>query len=985
MLRYLIWISLSFYNMVVCRPAVCHATECRPTEHFSALSDTTLSGATVDKPHTYTIDSLQDYYFDIGLKKLWIAMDSTDSWTIATAIAAENQDQYMSKLDYQEQYGQLDPYATYWGKIHIKNTLTDHIKGILEVSPKNSFVDVYIRQPDSSFTFQQTGKYLPVLERAIQADVGNSVWIELPPEETQEVFIKIKRITGFTPRFGLSLSTPEHWIHRSKSFSDIVTGFIIGALIIMAFFFLFYFATGKDKTYLYYSLFLFSIAVYYLFDYQYYYADMLLGKHIHLKLHFWLLTSVYAVFLVLFARSFLRVPERFPLLDKIFLSMIGVRLFLLAVSLGILTWNYDFELVDRIYAMGYNNLEVPLWLLIIGYLARKRTNRADRIMLLGVSVFILCIGFVLLTFQTPGLFQYQRWIPFSYNIGFTVQVICLSIALGIRQRISQQKESSRLEKMVQERTQQIIEQTVELRKLSQFRSRLLANVSHEFRTPLTLIIAPLSQLIKEKSKDHSSTSLFVQMKSHAESLLQLVDQLLILARIESNTFVLDRTKADIVEHLHPALALFYGQAERQQIDYQVNLPDRPLVVDADMAKINIIVNNLLSNAFKFTQEGGNIAVSLHRWKDMLQIMVRDSGIGIDIQEQDAIFDRFYQSAHRKDYSVSGIGIGLSLTQELVQLHGGTIQVESQLNKGTTFTVSLPVVLLEEQPPPLIKISLSDKPKQALPSAVDLKLKSPDAPRVLVVEDNVHMQQHLQKCLQDQYSLTIASDGQEGQKLAEAELPDLIVTDLAMPRRDGLQMTRALKSNLLTSHIPIIMLTAWTDSEHQVSGWQHGADAYMPKPSDDHLLRVRINNLLEERNRLRDYYQQHLFNNSEKLAKSTQNGNALQPDPFLEKIKVVIEANYDNSNLDVERLSNEVALSSSQLNRKLKSLIGKSTNEFIRSYRLQKAAKLLLAGGSDIAQVAYDTGFTSPSYFTQRFSKEFGYTPSEYQKKVKNEA
>jgi signal transduction histidine kinase/DNA-binding response OmpR family regulator len=940
----------------------------------------------VDKPYTYTIDTLQNFYFDIGLQKLWIAMDSTETWTIETASAAETQSQYMFKLDYQKQYGELNPYTTYWGKIHLKNTLTTNITGILEVSPKNSFVDVFIRQTDGSFSHQRTGQYVPVAERAIRANVGNSVWVDLPAGETQEVYIKIKRITGFVPRFGISLSTPEYWIHQRMSFNDIVAGFITGAIAIMAFFFLFYFITTKDRTYLYYSLFLFLVALYYLFDYQYYYADALLGQYIHLKLYVWLLTSIYAVFLVQFARSFLNLPKRFPYLDRVFQLMIAARLILLATAIGILAWNYDFDLADRVYSMGYNNVEVPLWLVFCVYLAWKCRNWADRIMLLGIGIFMLCFGFVLLSFQRPELFDYQQLIPYSYNIGFTAQVICLSVALGIRQRNSQREESSRLEKKVQERTEQIIEQTVELRKLSQFRSRLLANVSHEFRTPLTLIINPLSRLIREQGEGSSSASLFVQMKSHAESLLQLVDQLLILSRIESDTFILDRTRADIVEYLRPALSLFYGQAERQQINYQISLPDQPVVVHADLAKINIIVNNLLSNAFKFTPEGGSVTISLHCWENILQISVQDSGVGIAPHEQNVIFDRFYQSENGKKRDVSGTGIGLSLTQELVQLHEGTIQVESQPDQGATFTVLLPVVVPEEEPQPLVKTHAPDIPVPILMPHPEVKLISPDAPRVLVVEDNVYMQQHLQECLQNHFWLTIAPDGKKGQELAETEMPDLIVTDLAMPQQDGLQLTQALKSNLLTSHIPVIMLTAWADPEHQMSGWQHGADAYMTKPFDEYMLRARISNLLEERNRLRDYYRQHLFQNSESLAaKSAQNRNDLPTDPFLEKLKEVMEAQYANSNLDVELLGREVALSSSHLNRKLKALIGKSTNEFIRSYRLQKAAELLMSESYDIAEVAYKTGFASPSYFTQRFSKHFGYTPSEYQKKVKDEA
>ncbi len=973
MLRYLIWTFIFFYGT-----ALLNGTTAQIRNEISP-SDTTPSNTVVDKPYTYVIDTLQNHYLDIGVHKLWIAMDSTDSWTIETASDPKTQHQYMFKLDYHEQYSDLEPYSTYWGKIHIKNTLTDHIKGILEVSPKNSFVDVYIRQPDSSFGHQRTGQYVPVSERAIQADVSTSVWLELPPGKTQEIYIKIKRITGFVPRFGLSLTTPEYWINRKVSFEEMLTGFIMGALAIMAFFFLFYFITTKDKTYLYYALFLFSVALYYLFDYQYYYADALLGRYIHFKLYVWLLTSLYAVFLVLFVRSFLNIPKRFPQLNGIFRLMIITRLILLIAAITALATNYDFDLADRIYSMGYNNIEVPVWLIIIGFLWWKCRSWADRIMLLGVWIFMLCFSFVLLSFQHPNLFDYQRMIPYSYNIGFTMQVICLSVALGIRQRNSQRAESRRLERKVRERTQQINEQTVKLRNLSQFRSRLIANVSHEFRTPLTLIIRPLNRLIEEKGKESAVGSLFAQMKAHAESLLRLVEQLLILSRIESDSFVLERTRADIVEYLHPALSLFCDQARRQQISYEMNLPSKPVMVQADLAKISIVVNNLLSNAFKFTPKGGKVTINMLCKEDLLQISVQDTGIGIAPQEQQVIFDRFYQSEDGKKHDVSGTGIGLSLTQELVQLHGGAIQVESQSGVGTTFTVSLPVV--EEERITLTAAPEGSTASEAKPASTNEPHLAPTtAPKVLLVEDNSDMQQDIKLCLQYQFRLTIAPDGLRGQELAEAKMPDLIITDLAMPKRDGLQLTQTLKNNPLTSHIPIIMLTARADLDHQVQGWQHGADAYITKPFDDDLLMAQIHGLLEERNRLRNYYQRKFFQRSEKNNLSPQDSSPQSTDPFLEKLKTVLEARYANSKLDVDQLSDEMALSSSQLNRKLKSLVGKPTNEFIRSYRLQKAAELLIAGGYDIAQVAYETGFTSPSYFTHRFSKQFGCTPSEYQKR-----
>lgn len=980
MLSRFAWILVFFLNILFGNASSQTRSETLPSRsslNDVALSSTSPSSTDVDEPYIFIIDTLQDYYFDITLDALLVAVDSTDSWTIEQASATETE--YMYVYDYHAQHGAFEPYSTYWGKIRIKNTLTDNIKGILEVSPKNSFVDVYIRQHDGSFSLQRTGKYLPVSERAIQADVGNSVWVDLPADETQEIHIKIKRITGFTPRFGLSLSTPQYWIHHSKSFNDIVTGFIEGALVIMAVFFLFYFITSKDKTYLYYSLFLFSIAVYYLFDYQYYYADALLGKYIYFKLHLWLLTSVYAVFLILFARSFLNIPKRFPLLDKVFRWMIGVRLSLLAISLVILTWNYDFDLVDRIYAMGYNNLEVPLWLVIIGYLAFKRPNWADRIMLLGVSIFILCIGFVLLTFQTSGLYEYQRWIPYSYNIGFTAQVICLSVALGIRQRISQQQENTRLEKKVAERTEQIQEQTVRLQKLNSFRSRLLANVSHEFRTPLTLIINPLTNLIKAENGNTSKKTLLSQMKSHAQTLLQFVEELLILSRIETDTFILDRKKADVVAHLRPALFLFYDLAERKGVKYRIELPTQPVTIDADLAKITMIVNNLLSNAFKFTSPGDGVRVVIRAEGAVLYIIVRDEGIGIAPQEQARIFDRFYQSENSREYSVSGTGIGLSLTQEIVKLHGGTVKVESQLGEGSTFTVSLPVVIPNTE---------SVVQQESYPLRQTLKKGTAplllEAPQVLIVEDNIHMRQYLRECLQSHYRLLMATDGQEGQQIAEIQLPDLIITDLAMPRQDGMQLTQTLKNNLLTSHIPIIMLTAWADSEHQTRGWEHGSDAYITKPFDDDLLRARIKNLLEERARLKEYYHHQLFQAKNVSNSIAEKSNDTETNPFLGKLKEAIEVHYSNSSLDVEILSDEVALSSSHLNRKLKSLINQSTSEFIRSYRLGKAAELLTTSGYNIAEVAYRVGFDNPSYFTLRFREHFGCSPSQYQKRAKNE-
>nr|WKN40082.1 ATP-binding protein [Tunicatimonas sp. TK19036] len=932
-----------------------------------------------EEPPAFVINEFQDFFESDTLQNyLWIVEDSSNLWSIDEAQAAYKQGKYIPYLEYHSTYGYPTPYYSYWGKIRIKNNLPYDTEWLLEISSKNSFVDVYTRQPDSTLTVQHTGYYLPVKERAISSNVGNSVWLKLQSGEEKEIYIKIKRITGFRPRFALLLVAPQYWIHQDITFTDFTTGLIEGALCIVAIFFLFYYSSLKDRAYFYYALFLLSTAIHYLFDYQYFYTDVILGKYIHLKLHMWLLSSVYFVFLVLFVRSFLNIPERFPSLDRLFRLMIGIRLGLLALCLGIITWSFDLALVDKIYATTLNDLEVVLWIIIIIYLVWQPLEKADRYMLLGVSLFITCIGLVLLTFQVPGLHQY--WIPYIYNVGLVSQVICLSIALGVRQRSSQVDAMRTIEKQVKARTKEINDQrrqlstqAKELEKLNRMRSHLLANISHEFRTPLTLIINPLEQLIQSEKLGGATKlkSHFRQMKFHAKSLLQFVDQLLMLSRIETDTFSLHRESANIVDYLRPLLLSFHGLAERQKINYEVQLPSQPISVNADLQKMTMIVNNLLSNAFKFTPEEGTIIISLWAEHSNLWITVQDNGLGIDPQEHDSIFDRFYQSENGQKHNVTGTGIGLSLTREVVNMHRGDIQLESQPEKGSTFTVCLPIV--QNTP----GVHFYSKAAPSLPEAALVEKKAETSShtiRILVVEDNPYMRQHLQDCLHDSYEIFTAADGEEGQIIAEEQLPDLVITDLSMPRQDGIQLTQALKKNLLTSHIPIIMLTARVGQEHQIDGWQHGADAYITKPFDVALLRARLKNLLDERARLREYYLHHLVERSQ-----APTAPPLTPDPFLEKLTAIVEERYPDSSFDVETLSDAMALSSSQLNRKLKALIQYSSNEFIRSYRLRKAAALLLSSNHTVAEIAYMVGFSSPSYFTRKFREHFAHLPSEHKK------
>lgn len=510
-----------------------------------------------------------------------------------------------------------------------------------------------------------------------------------------------------------------------------------------------------------------------------------------------------------------------------------------------------------------------------------------------------------------------------------------------------------------------------LQELDQMKSKFFTNISHEFRTPLTLILGPVDNLLDQKPSEESEVSLQI-IKRNAHRLLELINQLLDLSKLEAKQLKLILTKSDIHQFLHTQVSLFQSLTNQREIQLHISIPHEPLEVSIDVDKLQTILSNLLSNAVKFTDKGGSIEVSTAYTEKTIEITVKDSGQGIPSDELPHIFKRFHQldSAHQHN----GTGVGLTLVKELVELHKGTVKVQSEYGQGTEFTIILPLSMegigqinnISSEPTLPIYLPVEYESISTLSSSID-----EEASTVLVVEDNKEVSEYITSLFSDHYQVLSAVNGKEGLDIALQLVPDIIITDLMMPLMDGIELCAKLKQDERTSHIPIIMLTAKADVDSRIEGLENGADDYLTKPFEQKELKVRIQNLIDQRDKLKTHYSKHMT-----LAPSQI--EVTPPDQvFLEKIMKVVEDKMSDVEFTVVHLQQEMAMSRMQLHRKLKALTGLSASEFVREQRLMRAAEILKIEGMAVAEVAYSTGFNNLSYFAKCFKEKYAISPSKY--------
>lgn len=557
---------------------------------------------------------------------------------------------------------------------------------------------------------------------------------------------------------------------------------------------------------------------------------------------------------------------------------------------------------------------------------------------------------------------------------FYILIFLILSALPILWLLRERIERQRLQRVVKERTRKIEEDkevieayAEQLKSLDEAKSRFFTNISHEFRTPLTVISGMADQLSgNEKAKE--------LIGRNTNNLLQLINQILDLRKLESGNLEVNHIQADVSKYLRYILESFHSLAASRYIELHYQTDLETLVLDFDPEKILRIVSNLLSNALKFSNDDGFIELGLSKVEDNYQFTVRDQGNGIPEKKLPLLFNRFYQVDESSTRKGEGTGIGLTLVKELVDLMGGSIEVESEIGKGTKFTVNLPI----STNAPLEKektLALYDPDINIVSTAsldVDIEESEDEQlPYLLIVEDNVDVMEYLKACLMNSYRLGFAFDGQEGIDKALETVPDIIISDVMMPHRDGFDLCDTLKNDERTSHIPIVLLTAKADLDSKITGLKRGADAYLAKPFNRRELDVQLENLLAIRQRLQARFA------SISNIPPTEDTALEQEDDFILKIRQLVLDHMAEEDFGVPELCKKATMSRTQLHNKLKSLTNKSTSHFIRSLRLKKSTELLLNSTLNISEIALEVGFKNLSYFSRIFSEEFGVSPNKY--------
>lgn len=554
-------------------------------------------------------------------------------------------------------------------------------------------------------------------------------------------------------------------------------------------------------------------------------------------------------------------------------------------------------------------------------------------------------------------------------------------------------ELKRLNVELGEKNEELKRLNEEVLELTHSRLVFFTNISHELRTPLTLIADPVEMLLEDTGIKGKSRELLKMVQRNALALQQLVSNILDFRKIQNGKMELKLYRFDIVKTLTMWVGDFQLTAERKQIRLHLDVDDLKGSHEmiADQEKISRIVFNLLSNALKYTPAGGEIFVSLKDEGANLRLDVKDTGKGISQVEADKIFERFFQAKG----AASGTGIGLALVKSFVELHHGEARVESEPGKGSDFIVVIPRE--QEGDSQVIHNDVDIVDNSANASASDgknvvdesvlqyiddgdrsrgkvqqLVSENTNRPTVLVIDDNTDIRQYERTLLQDEYIVLEAADGKEGLTVAMKEVPDLVICDVMMPVMDGLEFTEQLKTNTATSHIPVIMLTAKNLEEHRAEGYEHGADSYITKPFHSKVLLARIENLLRQRQLLKNLYQ-----GTKEAEKEISEAHLEDRDKqFLKQLQAIIQKNISDSEFGVEDMGQQIGLSRVQLYRKVKAMTGSSVVDLLRKARLAKARRLLETRSMSVSEVAYEVGFSAPSYFTKCFKEEYGMLPGD---------
>jgi signal transduction histidine kinase/DNA-binding response OmpR family regulator len=852
--------------------------------------------------------------------------------------------------------------------------------------------------------------------------------LDLAPDRTLTLYARLPA----GQRVYFAVVEQAHVLQKARE-GDWTMGPYFGIMLALLAYNLLLYLSVRDKSYLYYSLYVAAFTAAQL-DMTGYWRQLwpstLSGFGLDVRQNLLLACTIF--FGTLTARAFLETPRLLPRFDRL------LRFTLLVAWLPALT-----VLTPDPQAAVWWQAGTALWtsvvLLTAGTLALRAGYRPARYYMVGWTLLLLAVVNYYLS-EVELIPHFGFWTTHGVHVASALEMILLSLGLAdrinlakrdkqlaqeealralqaketaqgqalaaLREKQTAQDQALRVsrekEELQQRSNQELAERAAELQQayqelqasirtshqlqeLDELKTKFFTNISHELRTPLTLIISPLEQLLTEARQQprQASRPEYALMLRNARRLLQLINQLLDIARLEAGQTRLSAAPVDMVRTVRTNVLSFESLAVSHDVElrFESSLPELEVYLDGD--QFDKILYNLLGNALKFTPAGGQVTVSVEQQAGRAVLRVRDTGVGIPAEHLPLIFDRFHQVDDSRTRRHEGSGIGLALVKELVALHHGHIRASSVLGEGTTFVVELPLGRAHLQPE---ELRPADRPAaEPVPAAVSLPELAADAPApgadgsapeteqplVLVVEDNPEMREYIRGCLRTEFRVLTAEDGEQGLERIIAAVPDLVVSDLMMPRMDGLELCRRLREDERTSHIPVILLTARAGDEARLTSFGLGADEYLTKPFRPEELRVRMHNLIRQRQLLRQRFGRAVTLQPRDISITSAD------ETFLNRAMAVVEERMADTDFSVEQFADDMAMSRVQLHRKLKALTDQSTSEFVRTVRLRRAAGLLQAQAGNVAEVAEQVGFGNLSYFSKCFREQYQMTPSEY--------
>ena len=534
------------------------------------------------------------------------------------------------------------------------------------------------------------------------------------------------------------------------------------------------------------------------------------------------------------------------------------------------------------------------------------------------------------------------------------------------------------------------------KQITDIKLRFFTNISHELRTPLTLITGPVEQILKSGKLEEKEKEQLLLVERNTNRMLRLVNQILDFRKIQNQRMKLQVHQIDLKPFIQNIMKNFYIMADEHNIDFILDSTSELPIIWADADKLEKILFNLISNAFKYTLDYKQIYIIIKENDDKINISIQDQGIGISEKRQKRLFIRFENLNEDGLFNQASSGIGLSLTKELVEMHHGTISFESEIGKGSVFTIQLlkgknhfdndTEFIFSDGIRTNIEISNSKVFPENFIRETEVTLDK-EKETLLIVEDNDELRFFIKSIFFDEFNIIEAENGNVGLTKAKEYIPDIIISDIMMPDVDGLEMLRNLHDNTATSHIPIILLTAKSNIENQIEGLEHGAEDYITKPFSSSCLKARIFNLLEKRKKLQSYFSSNIINTVSSLEQHAGNNenaiiHTLRPNDqnFIEKVTKVILSNIDKGDLRIEDIYGQVNMSRSVFSKKLKSITGLSPVEMLRKIRMQRAAQLIATGEFNMAEIAYMVGINDSHYFSKCFKQQYGITPTEYKER-----